>query len=302
MNILKLYNVSKKYSQKIALQNVNLSLEENCIVGLVGPNGAGKTTLFRLIMNLVEPTTGKIKLWNQDNSTTVVGKNISYCSDGDNLYEDLTIRENIEFIVKAYGLHDGKKIFEELSVLFSIDKDLDTQVKNLSKGMRKKVSLIRTLVNETSIIILDEPMSWLDLDSQKKFTMLLKKISKKSLIIISSHNMAQIEKVCDKVIILNKEIKYFGDIEDIDYGNIIKLKIEYINESYNPELEKELTTIKGILDVYSEEETLYIEYDNSICDIESQVMYYVMQKYKLNIKKINHIEKNLEDLYFEKVR
>lgn len=302
MNILKLYNVSKKYSQKIALQNVNLSLEENCIVGLVGPNGAGKTTLFRLIMNLVEPTTGKIKLWNQDNSTTVVGKNISYCSDGDNLYEDLTIRENIEFIVKAYGLHDGKKIFEELSVLFSIDKDLDTQVKNLSKGMRKKVSLIRTLVNETSIIILDEPMSWLDPDSQKKFTILLKKISKKSLIIISSHNMAQIEKVCDKVIILNKEIKYFGDIEDIDYGNIIKLKIEYINESYNPELEKELTTIKGILDVYSEEETLYIEYDNSICDIESQVMYYVMQKYKLNIKKINHIEKNLEDLYFEKVR
>lgn len=302
MNILKLYNVSKKYSQKIALQNVSLSLEENCIVGLVGPNGAGKTTLFRLIMNLVEPTTGKIKLWNQDNSTTVVGKNISYCSDGDNLYEDLTIRENIEFIVKAYGLHDGKKIFEELSVLFSIDKDLDTQVKNLSKGMRKKVSLIRTLVNETSIIILDEPMSWLDPDSQKKFTMLLKKISKKSLIIISSHNMAQIEKVCDKVIILNKEIKYFGDIEDIDYGNIIKLKIEYINESYNPELEKELTTIKGILDVYSEEETLYIEYDNSICDIESQVMYYVMQKYKLNIKKINHIEKNLEDLYFEKVR
>lgn len=302
MNILKLYNVSKKYSQKIALQNVNLSLEENCIVGLVGPNGAGKTTLFRLIMNLVEPTTGKIKLWNQDNSTTVVGKNISYCSDGDNLYEDLTIRENIEFIVKAYGLDDGKKIFEELSVLFSIDKDLDTQVKNLSKGMRKKVSLIRTLVNETSIIILDEPMSWLDPDSQKKFTMLLKKISKKSLIIISSHNMAQIEKVCDKVIILNKEIKYFGDIEDIDYGNIIKLKIEYINESYNPELEKELTTIKGILDVYSEEETLYIEYDNSICDIESQVMYYVMQKYKLNIKKINHIEKNLEDLYFEKVR
>lgn len=302
MNILKLYNVSKKYSQKIALQNVNLSLEENCIVGLVGPNGAGKTTLFRLIMNLVEPTTGKIKLWNQYNSTTVVGKNISYCSDGDNLYEDLTIRENIEFIVKAYGLHDGKKIFEELSVLFSIDKDLDTQVKDLSKGMRKKVSLIRTLVNETSIIILDEPMSWLDPDSQKKLTMLLKKISKKSLIIISSHNMAQIEKVCDKVIILNKEIKYFGDIEDIDYGNIIKLKIEYINESYNPELEKELTTVKGILDVYSEEETLYIEYDNSICDIESQVMYYVMQKYKLNIKKINHIEKNLEDLYFEKVR
>lgn len=112
MSILKLYNVSKKYSQKMALQNINLLLEENCIVGLVGPNGAGKTTLFRLIMNLIEPTTGEIKLWNQDNSTNVVGNNISYCSDGDNLYEDLTIRENIEFVVRAYEIHDGKKILK----------------------------------------------------------------------------------------------------------------------------------------------------------------------------------------------
>lgn len=302
MSILKLDNVSKKYSQKTALQNINLLLEENCIVGLVGPNGAGKTTLFRLIMNLLEPTTGEIKIYNQNNSTSVVGNNISYCSDGDNLYEDLTIRENIEFVIRAYGINDGKKLLEELSVLLDIDKDLDTQVKNLSKGMRKKAALIRTLVNETSIIILDEPMSWLDLDSQNKLTMLLKNRSKKSLIIISSHNMAQIEKVCDKVIILNKEIKYFGNIGDIDYGNIIKLRIQYVKESYNPELKKALTTVKGILDVYSEEETLYIEYDNSICDIETQIMYYVIQKYKLNIKKINHIEKNLEDLYFEKVR
>lgn len=302
MSILKLYNVSKKYSQKMALQNINLLLEENCIVGLVGPNGAGKTTLFRLIMNLIEPTTGEIKLWNQDNSTNVVGNNISYCSDGDNLYEDLTIRENIEFVVRAYEIHDGKKNFEKLSVLLNIDKDLDKQVKNLSKGMRKKAALIRTLVNENSIIILDEPMSWLDLDSQKELTMLLKNMSKKSLILISSHNMAQIEKLCDKVVILNKEIKYFGDIGDIDYGNIIKLKIEYIKESYNSELKKELNAVKGVLDVYSEEEILYIEYDNSICDVESQIMYYVMQKYKLNVKKINHIEKNLEDLYFEKVR
>lgn len=184
----------------------------------------------------------------------------------------------------------------------NIDKDLDKQVKNLSKGMRKKAALIRTLVNENSIIILDEPMSWLDLDSQKELTMLLKNMSKKSLILISSHNMAQIEKLCDKVVILNKEIKYFGDIGDIDYGNIIKLKIEYIKESYNSELKKELNAVKGVLDVYSEEEILYIEYDNSICDVESQIMYYVMQKYKLNVKKINHIEKNLEDLYFEKVR
>ena len=302
MSILTLENVSKEYSKKIALKNINLSFDENCIVGLVGPNGAGKTTLFRLIMNLIEPTTGKIKLWNQDNCTNIVGNNISYCSDGDNLYEDLTVGENLEFIVRAYGIHNGNKKIEELSYLLDMDQELNTQVKNLSRGMRKKVALIRTLINETAMIIMDEPMSWLDVDNQKRLTMLLKSMSKKSLIIISSHNMAQVEKICDKVILLNQEIKYFGNIGDIDYGNIIKLKIEYVKESYNPELKKELTGIKGVLDVYSEEETLYIEYDNSIGDIENQIISCVLQRYKLNVKKINHIEKSLEDLYFEKVR
>lgn len=303
MSILSLENVSKKYSKKIALKNINLSLDENCIVGLVGPNGAGKTTLFRLIMNLIEPTTGKIKLWNQDNNlTNIVGNNISYCSDGDNLYEDLTVSENLEFIVRAYGIHNGNKKIEELSTLLNMDQELNTQVKNLSRGMRKKVALIRTLINETAMIIMDEPMSWLDVDNQKRLITLLKSISKKSLIIISSHNMEQVEKICDKVILLNQEIKYFGDIGNIDYGNIIKLKIEYVKESYNPELKKELTAIKGVSDVYSEEETLYIQYDNSIRDIENQIISCVMQKYKLNVKKINHIEKSLEDLYFEKVR
>lgn len=302
MSILTLDNVSKKYSNKVALKNINFSLDKNCIVGLVGPNGAGKTTLFRLIMNLIEPTTGKIKLWDQNNSTNIVGNNINYCSDGDNLYEDLTVSENLQFIVRAYGINNGNKKIEELSTLLDIDQELNTQAKNLSKGMRKKVALIRTLINEASMIILDEPMSWLDVDNQKRLTMLLKSMSKKSLIIISSHNMAQVEKICDKVILLNQEIKYFGDIEDIDYGNIIKLKIEYVKESYNPQLKKELISIVGVLDVYSVDEALYIEYDNSIGDIENQIISCVIQRYKLNVKKINHIEKSLEDLYFERVR
>ena len=302
MSILTLDNVSKKYSNKVALKNINFSLDKNCIVGLVGPNGAGKTTLFRLIMNLIEPTTGKIKLWDQNNSTNIVGNNINYCSDGDNLYEDLTVSENLQFIVRAYGINNGNKKIEELSTLLDIDQELNTQAKNLSKGMRKKVALIRTLINEASMIILDEPMSWLDVDNQKRLTMLLKSMSKKSLIIISSHNMAQVEKICDKVILLNQEIKYFGDIEDIDYGNIIKLKIEYVKESYNSQLKKELISIVGVLDVYSVDEALYIEYDNSIGDIENQIISCVIQRYKLNVKKINHIEKSLEDLYFERVR
>ena len=180
MSILTLDNVSKKYSNKVALKNINFSLDKNCIVGLVGPNGAGKTTLFRLIMNLIEPTTGKIKLWDQNNSTNIVGNNINYCSDGDNLYEDLTVSQNLQFIVRAYGINNGNKKIEELSTLLDMDQELNTQAKNLSKGMRKKVALIRTLINEASMIILDEPMSWLDVDNQKRLTMLLKSMSKKS--------------------------------------------------------------------------------------------------------------------------
>lgn len=207
MNLLSFNNISKVYGKTVALKNVNLSFNEYCIVGLVGPNGAGKTTLFRLVMNLINPSSGSIEIMNQKIRSDTIGHYVSYCSDGDNLYDDLTVGENLEFIVRAYGTPAGNRKIKELSSLMSIDKEFNTPVKNLSKGMRKKVAIIRTLINQTPIIIMDEPMSWLDIDNQKQLAALLKKLSQTSLIIISSHNIYQIEKMCKKIVILNQEIK-----------------------------------------------------------------------------------------------
>lgn len=222
MGIITLKNITKKYNNKIALNNINLCLEENGIIGLVGPNGAGKTTLFRIIMNLIKPTSGEVKLWNNDINIYNVGNKISYCSDGDNLYQDLTVKENLEFIVRAYNIKDGEGKIEELCSLFKMDKELDNEAKNLSKGMKKKVALIRTLLNSTPILIMDEPMSWLDLENQRLLNKILKSLSSTSLIIISSHNMSHIESLCDKVIILNQDIRFFGEIKNIKSNNIDK--------------------------------------------------------------------------------
>ena len=302
MNLLSFNNISKVYGKTVALKNVNLSFNEYCIVGLVGPNGAGKTTLFRLVMNLINPSSGSIEIMNQKIRSDTIGHYISYCSDGDNLYDDLTVGENLEFIVRAYGTPAGNRKIKELSSLMSIDKEFNTPVKNLSKGMRKKVAIIRTLINQTPIIIMDEPMSWLDIDNQKQLAALLKKLSQTSLIIISSHNIYQIEKMCKKIVILNQEIKFFDDIKNIDYGNLMKIKIEFEKGSYRSGLKEELNKVEGVIEVQIENETLTIEYDRRYSNVERKIIPLVIQKYELRISKINYIEKGLEDLYFDRVR
>lgn len=139
MSILTLNNVTKIYDDKVVLNKINLNLDKNEIVGIVGPNGAGKTTLFRIIMNLIEPTSGEVRLWNAKLDNCKIGTKISYCSDGDNLYEDLTVKENLEFIAKCYNIKDGDKKIKDLSLLFNISKELNNEIKNLSKGMKKKL-------------------------------------------------------------------------------------------------------------------------------------------------------------------
>ena len=302
MSILSLKDISKKYNAKIALDDINLSLDKNEIIGIVGPNGAGKTTLFRIIMGLIEPTVGEVRLWGEKLDSCDIGKKISYCSDGDNLYEDLTVKENLEFIARCYSIKDSDKKIEHLSMLFDIHKELDNETKNLSKGMKKKVALIRSIITCSPIIIMDEPMNWLDLENQRKLNNVLIKLSSKSLIIISSHNLSLIENICDKVIILNQNLKYFGDVKDINADSIIKLEVVCDNSNFDINVIKDLDNIEGVLKAELEKNILFIEFDNKISNVENNIISCIINKYNINIHEINRIEKKLEDLYFEKVR
>lgn len=145
-------------------------------------------------------------------------------------------------------------------------------------------------------------MNWLDLENQKILNAILKNLSSKSLIMISNHNMSLVENLCDRVIILNQDIKYFGEINNINIGSIIKLKVICDAKNIDSNIIKELVKIEGVLSSKLYNSILYIEFDSNINNVENNIISCIISKYKVNIHKINRIEKNLEDLYFEKVR
>ena len=146
MNVIELNHVNKKFNNKDALEDISVNIEKGKIVGLVGPNGAGKTTLIRIILGLIKPTCGEIKILGKkiyDNDTK---KKIGFCIDKDGLYENLTARENLEFIARAYNVKNFNSVILELAKTLKINDDLDRIISEYSKGMKRKISIIKSLL------------------------------------------------------------------------------------------------------------------------------------------------------------
>ncbi len=227
MNVIELNHVNKKFNNKDALEDISVNIEKGKIVGLVGPNGAGKTTLIRIILGLIKPTCGEIKILGKkiyDNDTK---KKIGFCIDKDGLYENLTARENLEFIARAYNVKNFNSVILELAKTLKINDDLDRIISEYSKGMKRKISIIKSLLINPEILILDEPLDGLDVESQKIVEELIKRKKNNMTIIISSHNLYQIENICDEVMILNKNLKFKGPLTELNLNEFIKLKLSF---------------------------------------------------------------------------
>jgi ABC-type multidrug transport system ATPase subunit len=224
-------NLSKKYGQFFALKNISFQIKENIILGIVGENGAGKTTLIKCLSGLLRPTYGGIKI----NDSTFKDKplkiksQIGILTDDSFLYEKFSIYENLEFYSKLhfnFTKTNIKKQIEKLAEIFEISDWLHEPIQNLSKGMKKKVELIRVLIHQPQILFLDEPFSSLDQKIKIKFINLLKELKKKEnlTIVLSTHDTEIAKQFCDEILIIKKgqlvktiEKNEFREIKIIDY-------------------------------------------------------------------------------------
>ena len=220
-SLIKIENLTKKYSDKLALNIENLVIDAGESFGLVGNNGAGKTTLFRLILDLIESNSGIIKINDEIVSKSEKWKyNVGAFLDETFLFDFLTPLEYFKFLAELHKVE--KNIFEErLSELsdFINDKDLIEKkyIRELSKGNKQKVGIISTLISQPKIVILDEPFSNLDPSSQIKLKKLITKYNKNKKItfLISSHDLIHITEICDRIVLLEDgEVR--KDIETSD--------------------------------------------------------------------------------------
>jgi len=199
--LLEVHDVWKKYGKTWVLKGVNLKINKNALVGIVGDNGSGKTTLLKIISGLIKPNKGRVKLFNSD-----IRENLNYKSmigmlfHENTLYDELTVEENLNFYAKIYGLEKMSDIAAEIFKRMRLENYKDTKVKDLSHGMKRRVNLVRALINNPKIVLLDEPLSGLDEKSRKTVKKIMIELSNEKIIIFTSPTEVNIDCIKYKLI------------------------------------------------------------------------------------------------------
>ncbi len=207
--MISLKAVTKRFNQKIAVDNISFKTKEGEIIGFVGPNGAGKTTTMRLILGYLKPSEGEIKVDGFDpiNERVKVLQRIGYLPENNPLYQEMKVVEYLQFIADVKGDNRWQNIANQVE----IDEVMLQKVEELSRGYKQRVGLAAALLGDPKILILDEPTSGLDPLEQEKIRQLIKKLAKRKTIIFSTHILSEVEDVANRLIVINKgKIVYDG--------------------------------------------------------------------------------------------
>lgn len=207
--MLKLESVSKSFYQKLALDEVSLTLEKGEIFGLLGPNGAGKTTLIRIINRIVEPDRGSVWFNNELMNDKHLAQ-IGYLPEERGLYRSMTVYDHALFLGRLRGLSraDVQTNFNYWVDKFNIGDWKNKRIEELSKGMAQKVQFICTVLHQPQLLILDEPFSGFDpINIELIQQELMEMKSQGKTILLSSHNMKSVEEICDRVALIHQAKK-----------------------------------------------------------------------------------------------
>lgn len=244
--MLEVKHLRKTFGDLVAVDDVSFTIEPGTIMGIIGQNGSGKTTIFRMILDFLTPEGNGEVLWNGVTLTDKVYNTVGYLPEERGLYEKMTIEQQIVYFAELRGMKKADIIdkIDEWMVRFNVKGKRTDKIKSLSKGNQQKVQLIATLIHEPKLVILDEPFSGLDpvnADFLKKGIVALK--DKGSCVIFSSHNMNNVEEICDKLVMIHngKQVLY-GGIEEVrqSFGRT-KLLIETPDWT-----EQQLATLEGV--------------------------------------------------------
>ena len=252
--MIEVKNVTKKYGNIVAVENISFSIKDGEIVGLLGPNGAGKTTTMNILSGYIEQTSGEVTIEGYDNlkKSKKARKQIGYMPEGVPLYTDLTVKEFVTYMAELKQV--DKKVRKE-RVENVIEKTGLTDVqnkltRNLSRGYKQRVSMAGALVGDSKVLILDEPTVGLDPKQITEIRSLIKELGKTHTVILSSHILSEVSQICNKVIIINK-----GKIIAIDTPTNLENKVSdnnciYVtvedNENKMKDIQEKIKEIKNV--------------------------------------------------------
>jgi ABC-2 type transport system ATP-binding protein len=219
--VIEARGLAKRYGTRLALRGLDLDAEPGCVLGLIGPNGAGKTTTIKVLATLVAPDAGSARIGGKDvtKDPAAVRASVGYMPERFGLYDELSIEQYLEFFARLYGLRGQARRVRvsrvlELTDLSAKQKD---PCEGLSKGVRQRLYVAKTLLHDPSVLLLDEPASGLDPRARVEFRELVRELGRQGkTVLISSHILSELEAVCSKVVVVEDgSVRYAGPARDV---------------------------------------------------------------------------------------
>jgi ABC-2 type transport system ATP-binding protein len=303
MSIVELENLTKDYKTLRAVDGLTFGLEEGDIFGFIGPNGAGKTTTIKMLATLLAPTTGRARICGHDvyAEPMEVRAVIGYMPDFFGVYDDIKVWEYLDFFAAAYRIERSKRpqIIDDVLELTDLSTKKDSFVEELSRGMKQRLCLAKTLVHDPKVLLLDEPASGLDPRARIEIKELLKELrAMGKTILISSHILPELADFCNKIGIIEQgKLVVEGDVHEImkrvSGGTALEIKIS----ADSPDPTEILSSLPEVKAVKPTDGTYVVELADEQVDAHKILEY--LFEHKVKVVSFTEREADLEDIFMK---
>ena len=300
-------NLTKRYREKLAVNALNLTIEEGEVFGFLGPNGAGKTTTILMLLGLTEPTSGEVSVcgFNPSSQSLEVKKRVGYLPESPGFYDDISARENLLYMARLNRIPEDEARRRTAQVLDQVGLPDDGRrlVREFSRGMKQRLGIAEVLVKKPTAIILDEPTLGIDPDGAIRILELIRDLNRDHglTVMLSSHHLQQVQQICSRVgIIVKGKLIVQGAMDALGRAVLKGREWNFLLEATGNTdgLERDLQSIKGVNEIEKRTHGWFLRCTE---DVRPEVLSVVSRR-GLNLLQLRSEDPTLEEIYLKYFR
>ena len=305
--VIETQNLTKRYHDKLAVNALNLTVQEGEIFGFLGPNGAGKTTTILMLLGLTEPTSGRVSVcgFNSTHEALEVKRRVGYLPENPGFYEDMSAKENLLYMARLNRIPEDEAERRTTAVLEQVGLSDDSRrwVREFSRGMKQRLGIAEVLVKNPRAVILDEPTLGIDPDGAIHILELIKALNREHglTVMLSSHQLQQVQQICNRVgIIVKGRLIVQGQMDELGRAILKGRQWNFLLEVGDGEnrLESDLRSINGVDEIEKRAHGLFLRCTR---DVRSDVISVLARK-NLPLLQLRSEDPTLEEIYLKYFR